>query len=324
MTSAPPDLLGLRSQLQGITGLSAVQLGIVGDVAHAARGGYHMAKPHVSAGSDYSTTLTRDRNGLSGYASALDIGYKWPKGGSPAWLRFNNTLAAQLRTNNILAAVRAINYSPDGKAKIRIDRQNGFANQSTSDTVDVHTHIEWYRDTEGNRSAGLNYIAQIAQSAVSNSPIPPSPSTPKETDVPFLAQAGSTPGTTTQYYLCDGFRSATITKDRATLLAYIATSSYGSALTFGRATDGKDNPEWTYLGNLHGIVRMGWNATFGPAVADNAGNFGVTMTDEQIDVIATKVADAVSEQTGLSYDDTVKAAQQALREGGGMPSAATS
>jgi hypothetical protein len=58
-------------------------------------------------------------------------------------------------------------------------------------------------------------------------------------------------------------------------------------------------------------------------VADNAGNFGVTMTDEQIDVIATKVADAVSEQTGLSYDDTVKAAQQALREGGGMPSAAT-
>lgn len=168
MTNAPSDLLNHRHDIMGVTGFTdPAEVGIVGDAAHAAHGGYHMGEPEVYPGSDYSTSLQRDRNGLSTSASAVDYGDDWPHGGRAAWLRFNNALAAALKANTPeLAAVRAINYSPDGTTKKRIDRQNGWHDESTSDTVTVHTHAEFYRDTEGNRTTTLNYITKLAQQAI--------------------------------------------------------------------------------------------------------------------------------------------------------------
>jgi hypothetical protein len=146
-------------------------IGIVGDAAHAASGGYHEGKTDLKDagvfGTDYSTRLTRDRNGCTESASAMDVGYQWPKGGNAAWLRFNNMFASYLHANDArLAAVRAINYTTDGTHKYRTDRESGWSVVSSTDTVDVHTHIEWYRDTEGNRSASLTFINAMAQAAV--------------------------------------------------------------------------------------------------------------------------------------------------------------
>jgi hypothetical protein len=170
VTNAPADLLGLRSKLQQLTGLSPVDVGIVGDAAHARSGGYHIGRTGLrEAGvwdSDYSVRLTRDRTGATESASAMDVGCNWRQGRA-VWIRWNNLLANALRAGEVgLMTVRAINYSPDGKLRWRIDRQSAFRTESSSDTVDIHTHIEWYRDTEGQRQACLDRIAALAQQAI--------------------------------------------------------------------------------------------------------------------------------------------------------------
>lgn len=172
MTNAPADLLDLRSRLQSLTGLSAVNIGIVGDAAHARTGGYHIGKSGlVNAGvwsSDYSVRLTRDRNGATESASAMDVGSGWRQG-SAAWLRWNNLLVDALRTGGpALSAVRAVNFTLDGHTKLRTDREDAFRLVSTTDTVDIHTHIEWYRDTEGTagRARSLDFIAALADQAI--------------------------------------------------------------------------------------------------------------------------------------------------------------
>ena len=187
MTNAPADLLGLRSTVMGLTGLrDPASVGIVGDAAHASSGGYHEGKTDlINAGvwyTDYSVRLTRDRNGCTESASAMDIGYAWPLGGNAAWLRFNNLLVADLHANRAeLAPIRAANYTPDGSTRLRTDRESGWSVVSSSDTVDVHTHIEWYRDTEGNRQACLDRVAALVQAAVNNTN-PEDDLTPEEHD----------------------------------------------------------------------------------------------------------------------------------------------
>lgn len=181
MTVAPPDLLATRAQLQTVTGLGPTDLGIVGDGAHQRTGGYHEGKgvlisigryhppasAHVgSSAEDYSARLLRDREGLTENASALDIGADWPHGGRAAWLRFNNLLVQLLPTDPTLAAVRAINYSPDGTSKKRMDRQAGWAAVPSTDTVTTHTHVEFYRDLDGRRGPTLVRIVQLAQQAI--------------------------------------------------------------------------------------------------------------------------------------------------------------
>ena len=175
MTTAPSDLLEFRRQIQSRTGLPAVSLGIVGDSAHAASGGYHEGRDDLTrvgrVGTDYSTRLARDKAGLTNSASAMDIGYHWSHGGDAAWLRFNGLLTSQLHAGDpALAAIRAVNYSPDGRRKQRMDRQTGWATESTTDTVDVHTHIEWYRDTEGKRQASISRLLELIDAAIANHP----------------------------------------------------------------------------------------------------------------------------------------------------------
>jgi hypothetical protein len=170
VTDAPQDLLGFRARMQSLTGLSPVDVGIVGDAAHARSGGYHIGRTGLrEAGvwdTDYSVRLPRDRNGATESASASDVGCGWRQGRA-VWIRWNNLLANALRAGDpALAAVRAINYSPDGSLRWRIDRESGLRTESSSDSVDIHTHIEWYRDTEGRRQPCLDRIAALAQQAI--------------------------------------------------------------------------------------------------------------------------------------------------------------
>lgn len=184
MTSAPADLLAFRADLRAITGLGAVELGIVGDGAHQRTGGYHEGKDVLtsigryhgpasanvgSSAEDYSARVARDRNGLTNSSSATDIGSAWRNGGRPAWLRFNNALYQEMRDRPAnLPALRAINVSLDGKTRRRYDQHNrGAGLVSSTDTVDTHTHCEFWRDTEGRRASTLARIVQLAQAAVS-------------------------------------------------------------------------------------------------------------------------------------------------------------
>lgn len=185
MTNAPADLLDLRKLVMGKTGLTdPAAVGIVGDGAHQRTGGYHEGRdvlimigryhPSAAAGStgeDYSCRLARDRAGLTNDASGMDIGYQWPRGGNAAWVRFNRLLVVQLRAGDpALAPIRGVNYW-DGSAKHRVDRQNGWAAESTTDTVDVHTHLEFYRDTAGARANCFARLGQIIDAAVLNQPL---------------------------------------------------------------------------------------------------------------------------------------------------------
>lgn len=190
MTNPPSDLLGFRHAVQAETGLTdPADVGIVGDGVHAKTGGYHegrsvlilIGRYHASAqaGSlleDYSARLARDRMGLTEDSSAVDIASGWPRGGRAAWLRFNGMLVAALQAGDqALSAVRATNYSPDGVARHRIDREHGFSQvDDTTDSVTIHTHLEFYRDTANGRQAALDRIIQLIRAAIANVPAPPS------------------------------------------------------------------------------------------------------------------------------------------------------
>lgn len=180
MTNAPADLLAMRADILAVTGLAGNAVGVVGDGAHRRTGGYHegvdvlrsIGRFHPRAapgdrGEDYSARTARDRRGLTDDASAMDIGDDWPKGGRKAWLRFNNLLIAELRANDPrLAAIRGVNYTPDGQQRLRVDRERGWQQQSSTDTVTIHTHVELYRDTEGGRGALHARLLQLAHQAI--------------------------------------------------------------------------------------------------------------------------------------------------------------
>jgi hypothetical protein len=183
MSSAPADLLQFRTDTRAVTGLGAVDVGIVGDGAHQRTGGYHEARDVLtmigryhgpasanvgSSGEDYSARQARDRNGLTANASATDVGSQWPHGGRAAWLRWNNLLYQEMRDRpGNLPALRAVNICLDGRTKQRYDQlHRGDGLIPSTDTVDTHTHLELWRDTEGNRVATLNRLVQLMHAAI--------------------------------------------------------------------------------------------------------------------------------------------------------------
>lgn len=157
-----------------------MDVGIAGDERHQKTGGYHIGRsglaaigryhPQAHAGDpneDYSARTARDRRGLDENASAMDVGDNWPRGGRPAWIRFNNLLVAALRANDpALSAVRGVNYTPDGATKLRTDREQHWAVSGSSDSVDMHTHIEFYRDTEGHRDGVFARLVALIGQAI--------------------------------------------------------------------------------------------------------------------------------------------------------------
>jgi hypothetical protein len=177
-TSSPPDLLNFRSRFMTETGLTdPVEVGIVGDQAHEERGGYHISGNGINdAGrfsTDYSTKRTRDHFLPNPYASAVDLGDDWPRGGRDAWIRFGNNVLWDIMHTNLMPSIRAINVSTNGTNKKRYDRANaGDGLIDSTDTVTIHTHLEFWRDTEGTaqRATDLNRLiahVKVARDGIS-------------------------------------------------------------------------------------------------------------------------------------------------------------
>jgi len=148
MTYAPPTLAKLAAYW---TTHGGINLGIVGDVSHVAKGtSYHLGKDQLATGA-YSTQTARDRAGLTNAASAIDLGRL---NGTYAGLRqFSKWLVDEARHNKPgTSDMREIIYSPDGAQVLRWDRERGFASVPRGGEADTshltHTHISWYRDAE--------------------------------------------------------------------------------------------------------------------------------------------------------------------------------
>ena len=134
-----------------------VNLGVVGDPKHAAKGvSYHLGKGQLlpTAG---SIKLARDKAGLSNAASAIDLG---KLDGSLANLRlFSKWLVARCMADpDVRHDIREIIYSPDGK---KVQRYSGVDNQihTGKGNGDLshrgHTHISFFRDSESRDKVGL-------------------------------------------------------------------------------------------------------------------------------------------------------------------------
>lgn len=186
-TTAPDDLLLFRSGIEAATGIAdATALGIQGDRRHQATGGYHLGASdliaigryhppaHLNVGKsteDYSARYARDRDGLTEYASAIDVDEQWPNGGRAAWIRWNNLVVAELRAASpaspLTGCVRAVNTTLDGINDRRFDVTSGWTAEATSDHG--HTHVEFWRDTQGtaHRALAVQRLLVLMHQAIS-------------------------------------------------------------------------------------------------------------------------------------------------------------
>lgn len=150
MTFAPPTLTALMSLW---TSHGGVNLGIVGDTSHIARGtSYHLGKDNLIAGA-YSAKLPRDVAGLSNAASAVDFGKV--NASLTGLQKFSVWLVAATRANPTkYRDIREIIFSPDGKVVRRWDNElhalriGGDGTGQGDNTHLWHTHISFYRDSE--------------------------------------------------------------------------------------------------------------------------------------------------------------------------------
>lgn len=203
MSNPPDDLLALRARFADETGCALADVGIAADVRHLLSGGYHCGSEDLKslgARDDYSIRQPRDRAYYdfelahgSNFSSAMDFPDDWPRGGRAAWIRWNNLMRRQLGVNDpALAAIRGMNYSPDGTSKRRFDCLTDVES-SSSDTVTWHTHVEWWRDTIGadqRRWAATRIIAMVV-AARDNTPLDVTTKTsPKGNDTMLVQVSG--------------------------------------------------------------------------------------------------------------------------------------
>jgi hypothetical protein len=192
MTTAPPMLLKARTLLLDYLPLDPAAVGIVGDPSHI--GGYHCGRDRVrrdASGNitDYSVVeSTRDRNGLSDYAAALDIGMFSAHSAGRTWtLRdFSIWLVTECR-NGIADTldIREVIYSPDGIVVRRWDRLGRRTSGDSSHLT--HTHISEFRDALGRRMPALmtRWLTHIG--LITPAPEPAPGPTPEEEEVkPYL------------------------------------------------------------------------------------------------------------------------------------------
>lgn len=153
-TINPPKLAALGNFWRSQGG---VNLGVVGDTKHAAKGtSYHLGKAQLLP-TAYSIELSRDAKGLSNAASAIDLG---KLNGNFRNLRvFSKWLVAQCQADDAVRHdIREIIYSVDGKT---VQRYSGVDNKihtgpGNGDLTHLkHTHISFYRDSETRDKVGL-------------------------------------------------------------------------------------------------------------------------------------------------------------------------
>lgn len=170
MTYAPDSIKAVRNlyinalRLAGFT-IDPLGVGIVGDDSHANSGtSYHLGEDALKAGSYSVIESSRDRNGLSNAASAIDLGwFSFSHGGRTHNLRtFSAWLVAQCRAGTADSLdIREVIYSPDGQTVRRWDRLGKRTSGDNSHRT--HTHVSWFRDSENRNKVALfeRYFREI-------------------------------------------------------------------------------------------------------------------------------------------------------------------
>lgn len=314
MTSAPQSLKDARQFLLDTfdmhpgnvaADLDPDEVGIVGDPAH--RGGYHCGKDRTVSG-DYSVIeSSRDRNGLTDYASALDVGqftHTFPSGVVASLQHLSNWLVQQCTAGAPdTQDIREIIYSPNGQIVRRWDRLGKRATGDSSHLV--HTHISEFRDAG---RAGRRNLLALLQRYVATffGARAESTSLPQEAPMSFVAKDANTGA----YYVCDLQTSRPVDPAVVKDVLYLAQQmGYGHGPVGAEWTDG-------------GYARLGWNPkAFGVVVKDSDRlPAAVTVSDAQATAQANLIADRLvaSNANKLTPDDhagLVNDVKQALREG---------
>ncbi|WP_238013461.1 hypothetical protein KZZ52_23985 [Dactylosporangium sp. AC04546] len=190
MAVKSPDLDQFRRDAAAITGNPVADFGMLPDQDHLEGGGYHCGLTDLvrigrfhpprtanvgSSREDYSARQARDRNAIDDRSAAVDGPDNWPRGGRAAWIRHNNMIVAQMQARDPeLGALRAVNFTPDGKVKRRYDSLHPEAGViASTDTVLWHTHYEFWRDTLATplMQRTLKRLLQIMRAAVANVPL---------------------------------------------------------------------------------------------------------------------------------------------------------
>lgn len=159
MTYAPNTLKDAREVVQFYTGLSDVEVGIVGDPRH--NGGYHQGwdKRRIVNGNlaDYSwEESSRDWSHKTDAASAMDIGWfdLLVYGQRTSLIDFNIWLVRECQNNAPdTLDIRSVIYTLDRKTVKRWDRLKKRTGGDNSHLT--HTHISRFRDAENKPFAPL-------------------------------------------------------------------------------------------------------------------------------------------------------------------------
>ncbi|MEV6344117.1 hypothetical protein [Actinoplanes sp. NPDC051851] len=166
MTYAPDTLQDARTFLiTTVPGLSGAAVGIVGDTSHAATGtSYHLGEDDLADTAYSIIESSRDKNGLTDAASALDVGWFSVKaGGKTHTLRtFSAWLVAECEAGAAdTRDIREVIYTLDGKTVKRWDR---LGRRTSGDSSHLyHTHISYFRDSEKRDKTALfrRYLTEI-------------------------------------------------------------------------------------------------------------------------------------------------------------------
>ncbi len=150
MTFNPQNLLDVRALLHEHLGIPLNALGIQGDTDHAENGdSYHPGRNQLISGSYSVVESSRDRNGLTDAAAALDIGTfsKQVAGRTHNLRTMSAWLVEQAKAQTAdTQAIREIIYSLDGDEVKRWDRLK--IRDTGDDRHRTHTHVSYFRDTE--------------------------------------------------------------------------------------------------------------------------------------------------------------------------------
>lgn len=254
-----------RKQFAIITGTALSNWGMLPDQEHLEGGGYHCGCGDIirigrwsvagSSNADYSVRQERDRVG-GNTCMAIDGPPRWGNGGDAAWIRHNNMLQQAMAAGDPeLGALRAINYTPDGKVKRRYDTNNrGQGIIPSTDTVLWHTHYEFWRNTAGTDllRRTIARMAQIMRLAIVGLPL-----VSAEEEVLIIAVGAD--GKTYRSNLMQSIPDAAIGPQNMGDLRYVAVQA---SVKVAQGPKGND-PEWDWDGNR----RKGWSAAvFGPVV----------------------------------------------------------
>lgn len=155
MSYAPAPLIAARKfyidtlKQAGYT-IDPLSVGIIGDDSHANSGtSYHLGKDALRSDAYSIVESSRDRNGLTNAAAALDLGkFRITVGGKVYDLpHLSLWLVAQCKAGAAdVADIREVIYSPDGTTVKRWDRLGKRTTGDSSHTE--HTHESWFRDSE--------------------------------------------------------------------------------------------------------------------------------------------------------------------------------